>query len=116
MYDEETHYTETWAAMEELVPAGLCRSIGISNFNSKQVKAVCAMCKIRPAMNQVERHPYFDQKCLKEACFEEGIPLTAYCPLGSADNPGRQPDDPKLLDDSVLAEIGQKYGKTSAQV
>jgi alcohol dehydrogenase (NADP+) len=115
-YDEETHFTETWAAMEELVPAGLVRSIGISNFNPKQVKEVCDICKIKPAMNQVERHPYFDQKLLVQTCTDNGIPLTAYCPLGSGDNPFRKPDDPKLLEDQVLTEIGAKYNKTSAQI
>lgn len=116
MYDEETEPTETWSAMEELVKAGLVRSIGISNFNAAQVKAITAMCKTKPAMNQVERHPYFDQTKLKEVCDKEGIPLTAYCPLGSADNPARRPDWPVLLEDKVLAEIGAKYNKTAAQV
>lgn len=115
-YDEETPFTDTWAAMETLVKAGLVRSIGISNFNSKQVKAVCGMCEIKPAMNQVERHPYFDQALLMKACADEGIPLTAYCPLCSADNPFRKPGDPKLLEEKVLAEIGAKYNKTAAQV
>jgi len=116
IYDEETLPTETWEGMEELVEAGLARSIGISNFNAAQVKSITAMCKIKPAINQVERQPYFDQARLLEACKEEGIPLTAYCPLGSADNPFRQPDDPKILEDKVLAEIGAKYDKTAAQV
>jgi diketogulonate reductase-like aldo/keto reductase len=115
-YDEETPITETWAAMEDLVETKLVRSIGISNFNAKQVQAVCEMCKIKPAMQQVERHPYFDQNQLMKVCADLGIPLTAYCPLGSADNPGRKPDDPVLLQDKVLAEIGEKYGKTAAQV
>jgi len=116
IYDEETEPTETWAAMEELVAAGLVRSIGISNFNAKQVKSITAMCKIKPAMNQVERHPYFDQSRLLQVCKEEGIPLTAYCPLGSGDNPFRKPDDPVLLADKVLTEIGAKYKKSSAQI
>lgn len=96
--------------------AGLVRSIGISNFNARQVKSITAMCKIKPSMNQVERHPYFDQARLKQVCDEEGIPLTAYCPLGSGDNPCRKPDDPKLLEDKVLTEIGAKYSKTAAQI
>lgn len=116
IYDEETNFTETWSAMEELVAAGLVRSIGISNFNASQVKEVASMCKIKPAMNQVERHPYFDQARLMAVCAEHGIPLTAYCPLGSADNPFRKDTDPVLLQDPVLAEIGKKYGKTAAQV
>lgn len=116
MYDEETEFTETWEAMEALVDAGLVRSIGISNFNAAQVRAVTAMCRIRPAMNQVECHPYFSQARLKEVCAGEGIPLTAYCPLGSADNPSRKPDDPWLLEDKVLADVGAKHGKSAAQV
>lgn len=116
LYDLETHFTETYAAMEELVDAGLVKSIGISNFNASQVKEICAMCRIRPVLNQVERHPYFDQNQLLEACAAEGIKLTAYCPLGSADNPGRKPTDPVLLEDKTLASIGEKYGKSAAQV
>lgn len=118
IYDEETHFTETWAAMEELVSAGLVRSIGISNFNASQVKSIADMPgrKIMPAMNQVERHPYFDQSKLRAVCTEHGIPLTAYCPLGSADNPFRKETDPKLLQDKTLEEIGKKYGKSVAQV
>eukprot|EP00440_Ansanella_granifera_P074748 gb/GFBE01081118.1/.p1 GENE.gb/GFBE01081118.1/~~gb/GFBE01081118.1/.p1 ORF type:complete len:336 (+),score=116.77 gb/GFBE01081118.1/:1-1008(+) len=115
-YDEETEPSETWAAMEELVAAGLVKSIGISNFNARQVKDIMGMCKIKPAMNQVERHPYFDQNRLMKVCSEFGIPLTAYCPLGSGDNPSRKPDDPVLLEDKVLAEIGAQYGKSAAQV
>jgi len=116
IFDEDVDPTETWAAMEELVDAGLVRSIGISNFNARQVRSILAMCRIKPAMNQVERHPYFDQARLKQLSDEEGIPLSAYCPLGSGDNPSRLPDDPKLLEDKVLAEIAAKYNKTPAQV
>lgn len=116
IYDEETDYVETWAAMEELVQAGLVKSIGVSNFNAAQVHRVLGMCTIKPAMNQVESHPYFDQNKLKEACEKNGVPLTAYCPLGSADNPGRKPTDPVLLQDKVLEGIGAKYGKSTAQV
>lgn len=116
IYDEETHFTETWSAMEKLVAAGLVKSIGISNFNASQVKEITRTCKIKPAMNQVERHPYFDQARLLNACLEEGIPLTAYCPLGSGDNPCRKEGDPKLLEDEVLVQIGKKYGKSAAQV
>jgi len=116
MYDEDTDPGETWAAMEDLVDAGLVRSIGISNFNARQVKALAATWRIKPAMNQVERHPYFDQNQLKSVCDAEGIPMTAYCPLGSADNPSRKADDPVLLEDKVLAEVGARHGKTGAQV
>lgn len=116
LYDEETDSTETWTAMEQLVEAGLVRSIGISNFNARQVRAILDMCKIKPVTNQVERHPYFDQRKLLDMCSAEGIPLTAYCPLGSGDNPFRKPDDPWLLDEAVLKQIGEQHGKSAAQV
>merc|ERR1712151_49193 len=115
-YDEDTDYTETWVAMEQLVKAGLVRSIGISNFNASQMQRVLEICTIRPATNQVETHPYFDQGPLKDACATAGIPLTAYCPLGSGDNPFRQASDPVLLQDQTLVDIGAKYGKGPAQV
>lgn len=116
IYDEETDYLETYAAMEELVSAGLVRSIGISNFNAAQVQRLVGACSIKPATNQVESHPYFDQNRLMEVCSKEGIPLTAYCPLGSADNPGRLAEHPVLLKDPVLESVGAKYGKSAAQV
>jgi diketogulonate reductase-like aldo/keto reductase len=116
IYDEDADYVDTWAAMEELVGAGLVRSIGVSNFNASQVSRVLAVCKLRPAMNQVESHPYFDQRRLLEFCGKEGIPLTAYCPLGSGDNPFRTDSDPVLLNDETLQAIGAKYGKSAAQV
>lgn len=116
IYDEDADYVETWVAMEELVKACLVRSIGISNFNAAQVQRVLDACTIKPAMNQVEMHPYFDQSRLKEVCEKSGISLTAYCPLGSGDNPFRTVSDPVLLQDKVLEGVGAKYKKSAAQV
>jgi len=107
IYDTETDYTETWAAMEELVSEGLVKNIGISNFNSEQVDRVMAMAKITPAVNQVECHPFFSQKPLIEHCAKYGIKMTAYSPLGSG----------KLaLTDERLVSIADKYNKSTAQL
>ena len=74
----ETHPTDTFKAMEKLVEKGLVRSIGVSNFNSAQISDIIEKCKIRPAANQVECHPFLNQDKLLKFCKEKDIVLTAY--------------------------------------
>lgn len=74
------------------------------------------MARIRPAVLQNECHPYLQQKDLLDICNAEGIFFQSYSPLGSRDSPFRKPSDPILLDEPDLVAIGQKYGKSSAQV
>jgi len=109
-------YLDTWLAMEKLVEKGLCRAIGLSNFNSEQITRVLEKAKIMPVTNQVECHPYLNQSKLLSFCSARGITLTAYSPLGSPDRPWATPDDVKLLDDDKLGKIGEKHGKSTAQV
>lgn len=115
-YDTETHFTETWSAMEECVTAGLVRSIGFSNFNSKQIDELWAMAKIKPSVLQIESHPYLQQKKLIAHVQKLGMAVTAYSPLGSPDRPWAKPEDPSLLSDPTLVTIAEKHGKSLAQV
>lgn len=109
---------DTWRAMEETVDAGLCRHIGVSNFNVNRLKRLIASGRIKPEANQVESHPLLAQKELMEVCGEEKIALTAYAPLGSPDRPARlqRGDDPPLRDATVVLEIAAKRGISAAQV
>ncbi|KAI2798727.1 hypothetical protein RDWZM_000185 [Blomia tropicalis] len=109
-------YLETYQGMEDVAKAGKAKSIGLSNFNSEQITNVLKHATIKPVVNQVECHPYLNQKRLIEFCQKNGIVVTAYSPLGSPDRPFAKPGDPSLLDDPRLKTIADKYGKTSAQI
>ncbi|XP_021738741.1 NADP-dependent D-sorbitol-6-phosphate dehydrogenase-like [Chenopodium quinoa] len=74
----------TWHAMEDLVYAGLTRSIGISNYNIFLTRDCLAYSKVKPAVNQIELHPYFQRDSLVKFCQKHGICVTAHTPLGGA--------------------------------
>lgn len=74
---------ETWAAMEELVKDGLVKAIGISNMKIVQIRDILSYAKIKPAVLQVEIHPYFSQERLVKFCKERNIAITCYSSLGS---------------------------------
>ncbi|XP_059488021.1 aldo-keto reductase family 1 member B1-like [Neocloeon triangulifer] len=112
----EVDYVDTWPEMEKLVESGLVKSIGISNFNSEQIERVLKVAKIKPAVLQVECHPYLNQKKLMAFCKERKIAITAYSPLGSPDRPWAKPEDPQLLDDKKLKEIAERLKRSPAQI
>jgi len=74
----------TWKQMEDLVRAGKCKSIGVSNFNVQLLVDLLSYAKIKPACNQIEVHPYLVQEDLINFCKKNRIEVTAYCPLGRA--------------------------------
>ncbi|XP_071449423.1 glyoxal reductase-like [Hetaerina americana] len=101
--------TETWNALSELYEKGILRGIGVSNYTVKHLEELFAHCKIKPAVNQVEFHPHFQQKELLKFCTTHGIHLQAYSSLGGSYNHS-------LVDDPVVTSIARKLGKGSAQV
>lgn len=109
-------YLETYQGMEDVLAAGKVKNIGVSNFNSEQIGRLLKEASVKPAVNQVECHPYLNQAKLIEFCAGHGIVLTAYSPLGSPDRPFAKPDDPALLSDPRLVEIATRHGKSVAQV
>ncbi|XP_044863585.1 aldo-keto reductase family 1 member B1-like isoform X5 [Mauremys mutica] len=109
---------DTWRAMEKLVDEGLVKSVGVSNFNISQLERLLSVCRIKPAANQVELHPYLTQPKLVEYCKSKGIVLIAYSPFGcpALPCPSGENSPVPLLENPTVNEIAQKHGKTSAQV
>ncbi|KRT79638.1 hypothetical protein AMK59_8530 [Oryctes borbonicus] len=114
----------TWTEMEQQIRSGLVRSIGLSNFNVKQVQKIYDSSKIKPAVLQVELHAHLQQNELLDACRRMNIAVTAYAPLGSpaAHNhfTGKYKVDMKvpscLLTNHIVQEIAKKYNKTTGQI
>ncbi|XP_029809338.1 dihydrodiol dehydrogenase 3-like isoform X3 [Suricata suricatta] len=112
-------FCTTWEAMERCKDAGLAKSIGVSNFNRKQLERILNKpgLKYKPVCNQVECHPYLNQSKLLEFCKSQDIVLTAYAALGS--NSGKEwvsKNNPVLLEDPVLNAIAARHRRTPAQV
>ncbi|KAJ0037332.1 hypothetical protein Pint_22031 [Pistacia integerrima] len=76
-------FESVWGAIEECQKLGLTKSVGVSNFSCKKLEELLAIAKIRPAVNQVELNPVWQQKKLRKFCEEKGIHITAYSPLGA---------------------------------
>ncbi|KAH8369805.1 hypothetical protein KR093_000997 [Drosophila rubida] len=109
----DVDYLDTYKAMEKLVKIGLVRSLGVSNFNSEQLKRVLDNCEIKPVTNQVECSPAINQKKLIEFCKKYDVTVTAYSPLA---RPKPEEQKPDFMFSPKVKEIADKYNKTPTQV
>jgi diketogulonate reductase-like aldo/keto reductase len=112
------NYMKTWRKMEELVDMGLVRHIGVSNMTIPKLKLVLRDARIRPAVNEMELHPHFQQPELFRFVVENGIQPVGYCPIGSPGRPERDrtPEDTVPTEDPVIVEIARRHGMTPAVV
>jgi alcohol dehydrogenase (NADP+) len=109
LYDHDVTLLQTWKAMESLVDHGKCRAIGLSDIGLSELKPIYESARIKPAVVQVEAHPYLPETELLEFCNEKGIVFLAFAPLGHGVRPG-------LLEDPVISAIAARVGRTPAQV
>lgn len=113
----DTDYVDTWYAMEKLQKSGKAKAIGVSNFSKAELERLISKANIKPAVHQIEMHPYLTQKSFSDWHKEQGIHITHYSPFGNANeiyDSGKKLG--KLIEDPVLVEIGKKYNKSGAQV
>uniref|UniRef100_A0A8C4WRC7 NADP-dependent oxidoreductase domain-containing protein n=1 Tax=Gopherus evgoodei TaxID=1825980 RepID=A0A8C4WRC7_9SAUR len=109
----------TWEAMEACKDAGLVKSIGVSNFNRRQLEMILNKpgLKYKPVCNQVECHPYLNQRKLLEFCKSKNIVLVAFSALGShRDERWVDQSSPLLLEDPILNALAKKYNQSPALV
>jgi alcohol dehydrogenase (NADP+) len=109
LYDSGVTLLDTWRAMESLVDRGRCRAIGLSDISLDELLPVYESARIKPAVVQVEAHPYLPETELLEFCKKKGIVFLAFAPLGHGMKPGP-------LEDPVISAIATRVGKTPAQV
>ena len=102
------NYLAGYRLMEQAYEAGKVHAIGISNFNVGQIEEIMSVCKVRPAVLQSELHPYNQERSLKGLLQKNGIVPQAWYPLGHGDK--------ALLNEPLFAELGEKYGKSAAQI
>jgi 2,5-diketo-D-gluconate reductase A len=99
-------FVETWRAMEEIHRSGRCRAIGVSNFQPHHLQRLFDETDTVPAVNQIEVHPYFAQNDVRAFNAEHGVATEAWSPIAQGE----------VLDDDTLTRIGQRHGKSAAQV
>jgi len=101
-------YIGAWKDMEKAVKEGKVKSIGLSNFEGKHWKDIMDICTIKPAVLQLEGHPYWNQHKLKERNKLTETLMQAWFPIGHGDK--------KLFEEPIFVELGKKYNKTPAQI
>lgn len=112
-FEPELDMEVTWRGMERCFDSGLCRAIGVSNFSSKKIETLLDFASVPPAVNQVEMHPMWKQRKLREVCGENKILVSAYSPLGA---PGNAWGSTAVVDSPIIQSIALKHNATPAQV
>ena len=102
------NYIAGYRQMEKAYKEGKVRAIGLSNFNESQIREILEICEVRPSVLQTEVHPYSQEKALKQFLAQEGMVIQAWYPLGHGDK--------ALLNEPLFAALGEKYGKSTAQI
>jgi diketogulonate reductase-like aldo/keto reductase len=109
IYDTEVTLADTWGALELLVDDGDCGAIGLSDISLEKLREIVAVARIKPAVVQVESHPYLPDWELLDFCREQGTVLLAFAPLGHS-------MEPKIVDDPVITAIAERVHMSPAQV
>jgi diketogulonate reductase-like aldo/keto reductase len=111
-------YMKTWRKMEELVDMGLVRHIGTSNMTIPKLKLLLRDARIKPAVNEMELHPHFQQPELFQFVLDNGLQPVGYCPIGSPGRPERDRtlEDTAPTDDPVIVRIAERHGIDPAVV
>ena len=102
----DVDYVETWKAMEEIYASGRCRAIGVSNFQAHHLRRLFGETQVRPAVNQIEVHPYLANDEVRAFDADHEIVTEAWSPIAQG----------KVLDDPAITTIAEKLGRTPAQV
>lgn len=108
LYDRGVSLLDTWRAMEDLVDRGRCRAIGLSDVSLDELLPIYESARIKPAVVQVESHPYLPETELLEFCRRTGVVFLAFAPLGHGVS--------GLIGDPVISAIAARVEKTPAQV
>jgi diketogulonate reductase-like aldo/keto reductase len=111
-------FMRTWEAMEQLLARGLVRNIGTSNMTIPKLDRLLADASVKPAANELELHPHFQQQELFDYVVKNGMLPIGYCPLGSPGRPERDrtPEDTVDIEDPVVVSIAQAHGVHAASI
>ncbi len=105
-------FMATWRQLERIHDMGLARNIGMSSMTIPKLEAVLPLCRVKPALIEMELHPCFQQPELYDYCVERGIQPIGFCPIGSPTRPDRDktPDDIADIEVPEVVEIAKKHG------
>lgn len=104
---EFDQYVDTYKALEKLYHAGRVKAIGVCNFDIEHLERILKECDVKPVLNQIECHPYLDQKELKDFCAKHEIFVEAWSPLQQGG---------EVLNEEIIQKIAKDHGKSPAQI